>query len=56
MKRAQDDFGVKIASLSAGVAPNGPMPQETLATHFDKIVADCRALGLPVHTHRHVAV
>ncbi|HIU47674.1 MAG TPA: sugar phosphate isomerase/epimerase [Candidatus Fimadaptatus faecigallinarum] len=44
MKRAQDDFGVKIASLSAGVAPNGPMPQETLATHFDKIVADCRAL------------
>ena len=44
MKRAQDDFGVKIASLSAGVAPNGPQPQETLATHFDKIVADCRAL------------
>ena len=44
MKRAQADFGVKIASLSAGVAPNGPQPQETLATHFDKIVADCRAL------------
>ena len=44
MNRAQQDFGVEIASVSAGVAPNGPMPQETLATHFDKIVADCRAL------------
>lgn len=44
MRRAQDDFGVKIASISAGVAPNGPMPQETLATHFEKIVNDCKAL------------
>ena len=44
MKRAQADFGVEIASLSAGVAPNGPQPQDTLATLFDKIVADCRAL------------
>lgn len=45
MCRAQSDFGVRIASVSAGVAPNGPMPQETLATHFDKIVADCKTLG-----------
>ena len=44
MRRAQDDFGIKIAAVSAGVAPNGPMPQETIATHFDKIVADCKAL------------
>ena len=40
----QDDFGIKIAAVSAGVAPNGPMPQETIATHFDKIVANCKAL------------
>ncbi len=45
MCRAQDDFGINIASVSAGVAPNGPMPQETLATHFDKIVADCKKLN-----------
>lgn len=44
MRRVQDDFGIKIAAVSAGVAPNGPMPQETIATHFDKIVADCKAL------------
>ena len=44
MRRAQDDFGIKIAAVSAGVSPNGPMPQETIATHFDKIVADCKAL------------
>lgn len=44
MKRAQADFGLKIAALSASVAPSDPRPQETIATHFDKIVADCKAL------------
>ncbi len=43
MKRAQADFGVKIAAVSASVAPSG-RPGETLATDFDKIVADCHAL------------
>ena len=43
MRRAQDDFGVDIASLSASVVPSG-RPGETLATDFDKIVGDCRTL------------
>ena len=44
MKRAQEECGVKIAALSASVAPSGMPGQETLATHFRKIVADCHAL------------
>lgn len=44
MRRAQADFGVKIAATSAPVAPSGMPGQETLATHFDKIVSDCRKL------------
>ena len=44
MKKAQEEFGIKIASLSAGVTPNGPMDGESIATHFRKIVSDCRTL------------
>ncbi len=43
MKRAADE-GIAIAALSAGVAPSG-FPSETIATHFKKIVGDCRTLG-----------
>ena len=43
MKRAQADFGVKIAAVSAAVAPAG-RPGETLATDFEKIVSDCHTL------------
>ena len=45
MKRAQDECGVKIAATSASVAPSGMPGQETLATHFSKIVKDCRELN-----------
>ncbi len=45
MKAAQADFGVKIAATSASVAPSGRPGQETLATHFQKIVDDCHALN-----------
>lgn len=41
---AQKDFGVKIAATSASVAPSGMPGQETLATHFRKIVDDCHKL------------
>lgn len=44
MKAAQADFGVKIAATSASVAPSGMPGQETLATHFRKIVSDCHEL------------
>lgn len=46
MKRACDEFGIKIAALSAGLEPMVPgMPGEWLTTDFDKIVADCKALN-----------
>lgn len=46
MKRACDEFGIKIAALSAGLEPMIPgMPGEWLTTDFDKIVADCKALN-----------
>ena len=44
LARAQKDFGVKIAATSASVAPSGMPGQETLATHFRKIVDDCHKL------------
>lgn len=46
MRKASDEFGVKIAACSAAVAPMMPgMPGEFLTTDFDKIVADCKALN-----------
>lgn len=45
MKRAQEECGVKIAATSASVAPSGMPGQETLATHFSKIVKDCKELN-----------
>ncbi|MBQ4638869.1 MAG: sugar phosphate isomerase/epimerase [Clostridia bacterium] len=57
-KRACDDFGIKIGAMSAALAasarpprmgPDGKpivMPrQENLTDDYDKIVADCKALG-----------
>ena len=45
MKKACDEFGIKIAACSAAVEPMMPgMPGEYLSTDFDKIVADCKAL------------
>lgn len=42
--RARDEFGIDIASISANFdAPTAG--NDALATHFDKIVADARALG-----------
>lgn len=45
MKRACEEFGIKIAACSAALAPRVPgAPGETLMTDYDKIVADCRTL------------
>lgn len=46
MKKACDEYGIKIAALSAAVEPMVPgMPGEYLVSDFDKIVADCKTLN-----------
>lgn len=46
MKQASEEFGIKIAACSASLEPMYPgAPNESLTTHFDKIVADCKALN-----------
>lgn len=46
LKRAQKDFNIKIASLSASLEPIMPgMPGEFLVSDFDKIVSDCKYLN-----------
>ena len=45
MKKACADFGIKVAACSAALEPMGlGRGGDTLATDFDKIVADCKAL------------
>jgi sugar phosphate isomerase/epimerase len=45
LKRASEDFDIKIAALSAALEPMMPgAPGETLSTDFDKIVNDCKTL------------
>src|SRR5699024_8992055 len=46
MKKACDEFGIKIAACTASLEPMIPgMLGETLATDFDTIVADCKTLN-----------
>ena len=46
IKRACDDFEIEVAACSAALEPmmGGRRMGDTLATDFDKIVADCKAL------------
>src|SRR3954465_11425851 len=45
LKRASDDFKIKIAAMSAPLEPLLPdAPGETLTNDFEKIVSDCKAL------------
>lgn len=45
LKRASQDFNIKIAALSAALEPMMPgMPGETITDDFDKIVSDCKTL------------
>ena len=45
MKKACDEFGIKVAACTAALEPMMPgMPGEFLVSDFDKIVADCKAL------------
>jgi sugar phosphate isomerase/epimerase len=46
MRKASEEFGVKIAACSAALEAMVPgMPGEYLVSDFDKIVADCKALN-----------
>ena len=46
MKKACDEFGIKVAACTAALEPMMPgMPGEFLTTDFDKIVEDCKALN-----------
>lgn len=46
MKRACDEYGIKVAACSASLEPMMPgMPGDYLTTDFDKIVADCKTLN-----------
>lgn len=43
IRRAMDDFGMEIAAMSASLEPQTE-GGESLTTHYEKIVADCRAV------------
>jgi sugar phosphate isomerase/epimerase len=45
MRRAQAERGLRMAALSASMAPFPGTAGESLTTTFDKIVADCHTLG-----------
>lgn len=47
IKRASEDFGMEIASLSAGLKPMME-GQESLTTHLDKIIEDCKTLNADI--------
>lgn len=47
IKRASEKFGMEIASLSAGLKPMME-GQESLSTHLDKIIADCKTLNTDI--------
>lgn len=43
--RANDEFGMSVAAISAGMGPTGGGGNDSLRESFDKIVSDCQALG-----------
>jgi sugar phosphate isomerase/epimerase len=43
--RANDEFGMSVSSISAGMGATGGGGNDSLRESFDKIVSDCQALG-----------
>ncbi|GAB3754646.1 sugar phosphate isomerase/epimerase family protein [Microlunatus parietis] len=43
--RANSEFGMGVAAISGGIGPTGGGGNDSLVESFDKIVADCKALG-----------
>lgn len=49
MRKACDDFGIKVAACTASLEPIAPgVPGEYLTTHFEKIVEDCRIMDTDI--------
>ena len=48
MRRAQDGLGVKVAALSASLTTPVGVPGDSLTDSYEKILADCRALGTSI--------
>lgn len=49
MRKASEEFGIKIAACSAALEPMAPgMPGEYLAADFQKIVSDCKTLNCDI--------
>lgn len=48
MRRAQDELGVQVAALSASLTTPVGAPGDSLTDGYDKILADCRALGTSI--------
>ncbi len=45
MKKACDDYGIKVAACTASLEPIAPgVPGEYLVSDFDKIVSDCKTM------------
>ena len=44
MKKACDDFGIKVVAMSPALENNPAMPQENLQDHYEKIVKDAKEL------------
>lgn len=53
IQKATADFGMEVASMSASLKPQ-VKDGESLMTHYDKIVADCKAVGTDLYMYRHV--
>ncbi|MDD2533682.1 MAG: sugar phosphate isomerase/epimerase [Eubacteriales bacterium] len=46
IKRACQDFGIEVSAMSASLEPSNVSPDpESLTTHFEKIVDDCKFLN-----------
>lgn len=51
MNRAREEFGVEISAMSCGMedlTAEWKYPGDTLKNDFDKIAADCKAVGCPI--------
>lgn len=51
MQKAQRDFGMEISAMSCGMedlTPTMKYPGDTLKNDFEKIVADCKAVGCSI--------
>lgn len=46
LERARDELGIEVGALSVALKPGPTATGDNLEEHYDKIVADCRRLGV----------